>query len=163
MHVRLAHIGAMLVSASVFGQSEVPVSQARERPEIVERDGRLTLRLVGRRSTALQPLERQLTLRAAESLAEHLCRYKPRPGTRLQARLNGLQVVHSVESNGVLELVVELAVQQPRCEVLTVDRVAPAPPMRAEGKAGNSLVAPMENPARPLDATTVVVESKGEM
>ena len=92
----------------------IVASRVIEQPDIVR------VELKAHRTSALQPLERQMTLRAQELLAQTLCRHSPKLGTRLVANLRGAQVVHVVEREGLMELRMEAPMQTPTCEIRLV-------------------------------------------
>ncbi len=87
--------------------------------------GLLQVTIRGRKTGVIQPLERQLTLRGQELIAQAMCGFNPSPGLRLSAALRGFQVTQTSETEGILEVTVEAPVQTPRCEVLRVPIVAP--------------------------------------
>lgn len=101
----------------------------------------------------MQPLERQVVLRAQEVLLRHLCGRSPAPNEQLTGTLRGVQVVRSNEQQGILAVVVQLPLQNPGCEL----RVPAAP--------GRANAAPPPPPAAPfLPAAPITVrEHKGEM
>jgi len=61
-----------------------------------------------------------MSIHASALLAQYLCHFKPEQNKRLVTALKGVHTVHSVEGDGVLELVVEVRKQQPVCEVRTL-------------------------------------------
>ena len=81
------------------------------------------------RQVARQALELQMSLRGRELLAQHLCRFTPVPGKRLETILRGVQVVHSSEQEGWMELTLEVPIQTVNCEIkavaVRVSRVEP--------------------------------------
>jgi hypothetical protein len=81
-----------------------------------------------------------MNARGQELLARHLCGYTPVQGKRLVAGLKGVQVIHSFEHEGSMELTLQVPRQVPTCEV----RDVPIAPART---AEPSVAAPTEAPA----------------
>jgi hypothetical protein len=58
-------------------------------------------------------------------LAQYLCGFTPAPGKHLVAVLRGVQVVHSFEKEGWLDLTLEVPRQTPKCSIR--ERSLPVP------------------------------------
>lgn len=184
MQSNLIILGLILISSPTWAQFENVPTLANTAPTVTIRGDTLSVRIVGRRVSALQPLERQMTLRATELLAQHMCRYKPEPNKRLATSLKGVQVVHSVESSGALDLVVEVPMQSPICEVVSatpwptklpdvreVDphaqkgfNIATLPTESNSGTGPTSIPSPASTTQPKVrEAPIVVIDNKGEI
>jgi hypothetical protein len=84
---------------------------------VSESTDKIRVELRAERTSALQPLERQMRLRGQELLAHSVCKFSPAPGKRLMVALRGIQVVHSYEQGGWMELALEIPRQTPICEI----------------------------------------------
>jgi hypothetical protein len=135
----------------------------------------LQVTIRGRKTGVIQPLERQLTLRAQELISQAMCGFNPSPGLRLSAALKGFQVTQVSETEGILEVTVEAPVQTPRCEVLRVPIVAPPSQPSMVVTASSSLgvsasptttpvptAAPASMPAMSSGPITQVRKNEGE-
>jgi hypothetical protein len=100
-----------------------------------------------------------MNLRGQELLAQSLCRFAPSPGKRLVAALRGVQVVHSYEQDGWMDLTIQVPRQTPNCEVREVAAVAP--PLPATAATAPAALAPSV-PANEPVAPIVVRRNKGE-
>ena len=85
--------------------------------QVIESKGRLYLHTREKRSGALDLLERKLVLRSQVLIGNWLCNYSPKPTEKLDFNLTGLSIVHSQEIVGVLDLVVSINTQEPKCVV----------------------------------------------
>jgi hypothetical protein len=136
---------------------------------LIEAPDNLRVELWAHRTSVLQALERQMTVRGQELLVQSLCRYTPVPGKRLVAALRGVQVIHSFEEEGRMELTLQVPRQTPVCEVrdvgATVLREGPLVTMPSLATGTPAPAAPLlAAPAVTSDAAapTTVRRSKGE-
>lgn len=115
----------------------VPCAQAAERADFLSRlpanqatesGGQVYVRVQGQRRGSAQALERLLIGRATVIAGHWLCDYTPRASQRLNTNLQGVNLVHAQEAEGVMEIVIKLKKQKPECKVQsTVPRPGPVP------------------------------------
>lgn len=104
--------------AGDFGElPSSPLQRSAVSSRLTETNDTIRVQLRSQRSSALQPLERQLRLRGQELLAQSVCKFSPTPGKRLVVALRGIHVVHSYEQGGWMELALEIPRQTPICEI----------------------------------------------
>lgn len=95
--------------------------------EVTESDGQIYVRLRDQRRGASQALERQLIGRATVLAGHWLCEFTPKPNQRLETNLQGVNLIHSVEVDGILDVVIRLKTQKPDCTVQPRDSTEPKP------------------------------------
>jgi len=166
----LAAVSAQAWAASHAAEPSGPSAPpAPMTSRLIETPDNLRVELRAQRASALQALERQMSLRGQELLAQSLCRFTPTPGKRLVAALRGVQVVHSFEQEGWMELTLQVPRQTPTCEVREVAVAVPretvgATPAPASTSAAPAPVPPLSVPAAANDAAAPITvrRSKGE-
>lgn len=129
MGVRVLGRKALLTVVGLFlagvcaGQGQdflnrLPLNQA------TESEGQIYVRVQDQRRGATQALERILIGRATVLAGYSLCQFQPKANQRLDANLQGVQLIHSHEADGVMTVVIKLKKQKPDC---TVQVIAPRP------------------------------------
>jgi len=110
-------IGNQPTGDSLSGQGDL------ERLAVVAGDGSQWVRveIQASRISVLQPLERQVLLRAQQKLVEFFCRHTSSGQFVVSADLRGLRILESVERNGKIKLVIEVPLQAPNCIRITSD------------------------------------------
>lgn len=122
---------------------QLPVNQ------VTELDGQVYVRVVDQRRGSLQPLERLLITRATSMASQWLCNFSPKPNLRLEASLQGINVIYSQESESrVVDVVIRLKKQKPDCIIRTVTPppVAQPVPVPVTLNDGASVGSPQNKP-----------------
>jgi hypothetical protein len=103
--------------------NSIPGHGDSERLVVVASDGSQWVRveIQASRDSVLQPLERQVLLRAQQKLVEYFCRHTSSGQFAVSADLRGLRIVESVERHGKIKLVIEVPLQTPDCNRITSD------------------------------------------
>lgn len=130
-------LGFALLPGAVMPQSTdgSPVWDQLPINQVTEVNGQIYVRVMEQRRGNLQPIESLLVHRATTMAAHTLCQYTPKPNQRLEAKLQGVTLIHSKESDQrVREVVIRLKKQKPECIVQTI---ASAPPPSPAGSVGN--------------------------
>ncbi len=125
---RLLLVGAaLLLPGVVAAQATLSPDLLNRLPtnQVTELDGQIYVRVMDQRRGATQALERLLINRATAMAGHWLCNFSPKPNQRLEVSLQGVNLIHSHESSGSMEVVIRLKKQKPDCVVQTV---ASSPP-----------------------------------
>ena len=141
----IAVAAAVAAVAADHAVAQVPaaIEAGLDSGAVVELDGQVYSRARGVRRHASHQVDRRLVLVATESAANHLCRFSPRPGQRLEARLTGVAVVENRSDGDGAVVTIRLPVQSPECVIRSDEEARPA---RAPAEAGPSPLAPRPAP-----------------
>jgi hypothetical protein len=130
--------------------------------QVIEADGYVYVRVQDQRRGATQALERILIGRASVLASYWLCQLTPQSHQRLDANLQGINLIHSREENGVMDVVIKLKKQKPECTVQTIPVrpepavVLPQPSSPVESEISESRA---QSEQRPSKATSTMEPS----
>jgi hypothetical protein len=157
---RLLLVGLALLLPGVVGAQSTTLSALLDRlptNQVTELDGQIYVRVVDQRRGATQGLERLLINRATVMAGHWLCNFSPKPNQRLEVSLQGVNLVHSQESGGSMDVVIRLKKQKPDCVVQTV--AAPPPAVSSPSTANLPVSAPAAIPPVSVPAPAVALPS----
>jgi hypothetical protein len=157
-------LGLTLFLPAVVGAQATDSSQLLNRlptNQVTALDGQVYVRVMDQRRGATQALERFLINRATVMAGHWLCGFTPKPNQRLEVSLQGVNLIHSQESGGSMDVVIRLKLQKPDCLVQTVAAPSPTLPSQSTAPAPNASAPfppqPVEAPAAALSSATSVV------
>ena len=157
---RVLLVGLALLLPGVVGAQTTPLSSLLDRlptNQVTELDGQIYVRVVDQRRGATQGLERLLINRATVMAGHWVCNFSPKPNQRLEVSLQGVNLIHSQESGGSLDVVIRLKKQKPDCVVQTV--AAPSPAVSSPPTVNSPVAAPAVSPSVPAPAAAAALPS----
>ena len=159
--------GGLSISNQPAGNS-LPGHGDLERLAVVASDGSQWVRveIQAYRTSVLQPLERQVLLRAQQKLVDFFCRHKNSGQSAVSADLRGLRILESVERNGKIKLVIEVPLQVPDCNRVPSDSSSSADRvdrrLQSRKKDDSDTLSPSITTPKAADARSSDYRNKGD-